>query len=155
MFFIVSATDFAIVKDPINTTVFIGKFANLSCSSVGASANRIVPDWLVGKNNVLPTKRIYSGYEIVNKHVENIKWIPDLNTGTNGTLLVGPVDKNDNGSTYQCVFSFSDGSVYSKVAVLTVIGVGMYIYIAIHTVTQKLLTDLAKSYQSFSIQIVK
>ena len=111
--------------------MFTGNVVNISCGFAGASANLTVPDWLIGKRDLLPTKNFYNGSEIVNNSVSNMKWIPDLNSGrgnaTNSKLSVGPVDMTYNGSTYQCLFSFSGGTVYSNVAVLTVIVNGMYI----------------------------
>lgn len=113
-----------IINGPENTKVNFGETAKISCGFTGASANFTIPDWLIKEKNALGifSTKLISSSEITNNHRTDLRWDVDWNNATNSKLLVGPVNGAHNDSTYQCIISFSGGSINSSTAILIVIG---------------------------------
>ena len=58
--------------------------------------------------------------------MNGLQWSPDLTSGdnnaSNSKLLVGPVNKTHNQSSYQCIIRSTSGNLVSSVGTLTVVG---------------------------------
>ena len=69
----------------------------------------------------------HAGNDIVRGHINGLQWSPDLTSGDNNSpnskLLVGPVNKTHDQSSYQCsIFVAPHGDVISSVGTITVVG---------------------------------
>ena len=102
------------------------QLANCTCGFVGVDPNLVVPDWRIIKRNsngVVVSNETISGGDIISNTTDGLQWIPNLANPNNSVLRVGPVDKTDNQSSYQCIFTtLLSGTVVSKVGTLTVLG---------------------------------
>ena len=67
----------------------------------------------------------YDGFNITQRHINGLQWWPDLTSGPinspNSKLLVGPVNKTHNQSSYQCIFP-ALSLIISSVGTMTVVG---------------------------------
>ena len=98
--------------------------ANCTCGFTGGDPNIVIPDWRIIKrrNGEIVSHEIISGTEIISNTNDGLKWIIDPLNGNNSVLRVGPVDRTDNQSSYQCIFSLLSGNIFSNTGILTVLG---------------------------------
>ena len=99
--------------------------AECDCGFTGASPYTTVPIWRIilrDDDGSVVSNVIHNGLDIVHRHINGLQWSPDLTNATNSKLLVGPVNKTHNQSSYQCIFTRLRGSVSSSVGTLTVVG---------------------------------
>ena len=111
-----------ITNDPRDTTVCANQFVNFSCGFTGADPNLVVPNWRIIKRIRNGTSKVYdvtiSGIGPNGSTMTNgLVWIADPLNGNNSVLRVGPVDKADDQTSYQCIFP----SVHSSIGILTVL----------------------------------
>jgi len=115
-----------ITNGPQDTTVCTNDLANCTCGFVGADPNSAVPDWRIIKRNssgVVVSNVTIFGTEIIRNTIDGLQWISDLANPNNSVLRVGPVDKTDNQTSYQCIITtILSGTVPSRVGALTVMG---------------------------------
>ena len=126
--------DITIVKNPQDVTVCINTTAKINCGNTGADPNLTVPNWrIISRNDdgSVINNVTYDGLVDITKGlISGLQWSPDLTSGdnnaSNSKLLVGPVNKTHNQSSYQCIFD--TGLIYriSKVGTLTVVGMATY-----------------------------
>ena len=98
--------------------------AECDCGFTGASPFTAVPGWRIilrDDDGSVVSNVIHNGIDIVNRHINGLQWSPDLTNASNSKLLVGPVNKTHNQSSYQCIFATLSGSVISSVGTLTVV----------------------------------
>ena len=121
--------DIKIVSRLQNTTVCINDKAEINCGYTGADPNTVVPTLnitLRSDNGSIISNNTVDGLTIFNKSRNGLQWVPDLTSGdnnaTNSKLLVGPVNKTHNQSSYQCIFTTLNGSITSSVGTMTVVG---------------------------------
>ena len=118
-----------ITNGPQDTTVCINAIAECDCGFTGASPAIAVPNWRIilrnDDGNVV-SNDLHNGFDITNGQINGIQWLADLTSGdnnaTNSKLLVGPVNKTHNQSSYQCIFTILSSSVQSRVGTMTVVG---------------------------------
>ena len=113
-----------ITNSPQDTTVCINQVANCTCGFTGADPN-FVPNWHIIKRNrsgVIVSDQTISGFQIIINTNDGLEWIPDLLNGNNSVLRIGPVDKADDQSSYQCSFALSNRVIESTIGTLTVFG---------------------------------
>ncbi|XP_065916547.1 uncharacterized protein [Dysidea avara] len=110
-----------ITNGPQDTTVCVNQFASISCGFTGADPNLVVPNWHIMKRTKTGAYKFYRETISVgsDSNIDGLKWIADPLNGNNSVLRVGPVDKADDQSSYQCSF----GSVDSSIGVLTVLNI--------------------------------
>ena len=113
-----------ITNGPQDTTVCTNQVANCTCGFTGGDPNFVVPDWRIIKrrNGEIVSNEIISGTEIIHNNNDELQWIADPLNGNNSVLRVGPVDRTDDQSSYQCSFTLLSSSVISDVGTLTVLG---------------------------------
>ena len=70
------------------------------------------------------------GYEI--KIFDNPEQIRDFNNSNNNVLLIGPVDKTLDMSTYQCFYAQNGGGISNTIGTLVVVGEILRIYACIY-----------------------
>ena len=105
-----------ITNGPQDTTVCVNQYAYIPCGFTGADPNLLVPSWTIQMTNRNGmTETFHTPHNIL----VGLEWIPDSHNGSNSALRVGPVEKADNQSTYQCFFQI--GNVHSSVGTLTVL----------------------------------
>ena len=96
-----------ITNGPSNTTVCTNQLANFTCGFVGSDLNFVVPDWRIirkDRNQAVISDNTYiRGTEIIGNTTDRLEWIPDLVNLNNNVLIVDPVSKADNQSSYQCI----------------------------------------------------
>ena len=99
------------------------------CGFSGVSPHTTVPSWRIILRNddgSVVSNVTHNGFDIIHGHINGLQWSPDItsgeNTSTNSKLLVGPVNKTHNQSSYQCIFTTLNGSVISSVGTMTVVG---------------------------------
>jgi len=74
------------------------------------------------RNGIVVSNETISGINIITNINDGLEWIADPLNGNNGVLRVGPVDRTDDQSSYQCSFVLLSGTVFSDVGTLTVLG---------------------------------
>ena len=117
-----------ITNGPQNTTVCVNAIAECDCGFTGASPYTTVPGWRIVLRNddgSVVSNVTHNGLDITSGRVDGLQWSPDLTSGDNNSpnskLLVGPVNKTHNQSSYQCIFAILNGSVISNVGIMTVV----------------------------------
>ena len=113
-----------ITNGPQDTTVCINQVVNCTCGFTGADPNIVVPNWRIIKrrNGVVVSDEDISGSEIQRNTNVGLEWIADPLNGSNSVLRVGPVDRTDDQSSYQCAFALLNGVIESSIGTLTVLG---------------------------------
>ena len=103
--------------------------AECDCGFTGANPITTVPSWKIilrNDNGSVVSNITHHGFDITNRHVDGLQWSADLISGDNNSpnskLLVGPVNKTHNQSSYQCIFTILHGSITSNVGTVTVVG---------------------------------
>ena len=103
----------------------INQVVNCTCGFTGGDPNFVVPIWRIIKrrNGVVVSNEAINGRDIIDT-TDGLEWIPDLLNGNNSVLRVGPVNRTDNQSSYQCIFAPVKGenSIESSIGTLTAIG---------------------------------
>ena len=99
------------------------------CGFSGVSPHTTIPGWRIilrSDDGSVVSNVTHNGFDIVHGHINGLKWSPDItsgeNTSPNSKLLVGPVNNTHNQSSYQCIFTTLNGSVFSSVGTMTVVG---------------------------------
>ena len=104
------------------------------CGFSGASPLAIIPNWRIILRNddgSVVSNVTHNGIDIAQEHINGLQWSPDItsgdNTSPNSKLLVGPVNKTHNHSSYQCIFitfnlSGNVMSAISSIGAMTVVG---------------------------------
>ena len=107
----------------------INATAECDCGFTGASPNTTVPDWVIILRNddgSVVSNVTRDGFNIAHGHINGLQWLPDLTSGDNNApnskLLVGPVNKTHNQSSYQCVINILRGPVISSVGTIIIVG---------------------------------
>ena len=118
-----------ITDGPQDTTMCINTMAYCDCGFTGANPVRVFPDWRIiyrsDNGNIVRNFTVYA--KGITQPMNGLQWLPDLTSGdnnaTNSKLLVGPVKKTHNQSSYQCIFTspFSD-DIISSTGTMTVVG---------------------------------
>ena len=124
------AVGFVITNGPQDMTVCINTMAECYCGFTGANPTFAIPDWRIvfrSDNGSIVSNDTVDGDGIVNRLINGLQWVPDLTSGefngTNSKLLVGTVNMTHNQSSYQCIFTMSQGvSIISSVGTMTVVG---------------------------------
>ena len=103
--------------------------AECDCGFTGANPTTTIPNWRVvfrSDDGGIISNVTHDGVDIVRGHINGLQWSPDLTSGDNSApnskLLVGPVNKTHNQSSYQCIFTILNGSIPSNVGTMTVVG---------------------------------
>ena len=118
-----------ISNGPQNTTMCMNAVGECDCGFSGASPYTTIPSWRIILRNddgSVVSNVTHNGIDITNGHIDGLQWSPDITTGGNDSpnskLLVGPVNKTHNQSSYQCTFLTISGLVISSVGTMTVVG---------------------------------
>ena len=123
-----------ITNGPMNVTVCSGAKAEMSCEL--SSAFQTSPNWRIIKrnnsSNVISNKTL-TEVDIANDHFDGLKGKDKpLNDYMVFSLIVGPVDKSYNNTSYQCIFTIkgtnngTSNIIESTVGTITVIN-GTYV----------------------------
>ena len=119
-----------ITNGPQDTTVCMNTMGECDCGFTGANPIHLFPEWRIifrSDNGSIVNNFIVDGEDISLRPMNGLQWSPDLTSGNNNSpnskLLVGPVNKIHNQSSYQCIFTspFSD-DIISSVGTMTVVG---------------------------------
>ena len=98
----------------------------INCGFYGADPDTVVPDWRIIKksdNGSIVSNVSLSGQDIIQNTYTDLNWVPDLNSGKDSKLIIGPINKADNQSLYQCSIMTEPGTtVTSDVGTITVVG---------------------------------
>ena len=104
----------SITNGPQDTTVCMNTMAECDCGFTGANPIRVFPEWRIiyrSDNGSIVSNFTVDGEDIILRPMSGLQWIPDLTSGdnsaTNSKLLVGPVNKTHNQSSYQCIFTIT------------------------------------------------
>ena len=119
----------SITNGPQDTTVCMNAIAECNCGFSGASPATTVPSWRIILRNddgSVVSNVTHSGLDIVLGHINNLQWLFDETSGDNiapnSRLLVGPVNKTHNQSSYQCVIPTIRSLIISSVGTITIVG---------------------------------
>ena len=103
--------------------------AECYCGFTGGNPLYLLPNWSIvfrSYNGSIISNDTIDGVDIALRLINDLQWLPDLtsghNNGTNSKLLVGPVNKTHNQSSYQCAFQGIGGLVISSVGTMTIVG---------------------------------
>ena len=121
-----------IVNGPTDIIVRTGAIGIMPCGFVNESIN-IQPVWnIITRSNdgsVISNVTISSNQinsDNNNGNSDHLVYEPDVTSGpnnaTNNRLLVGPVDKTHNQSSYQCIFDLALMDVISSIGTIAVAG---------------------------------
>jgi len=115
---------FTITNGPQDTTVCTNFVAFCPCGFTGVDPIFVIPNWRIIKrrNGMVASNEIISGTEINSNTTDGLQWIPDPFYGNNSVLMVGPVGRADDQSSYQCIFELLGSNISSDVGTLTVLG---------------------------------
>ena len=120
---------FSITNGPQDTTVCMNAMAECNCGFTGTDPSFAVPNWRIvfrSDNGSFISNDTINGFDILNRLINGLQWIPDLTSGDNNApnskLLIGPVNMTHNQSSYQCTFAIVSGSAVSSVGTITVVG---------------------------------
>ena len=102
--------------------------AGFDCGFTGTDPNSVFPRWRIvvrsDDGNIISNDTVDGG-DII-RQVNGLQWLPDLNSGVNNSpnskLLVGPVNKAHNQSSYQCIIRTITDSVTSSIGTMTIVG---------------------------------
>ena len=118
-----------ITNGPQNTTVCMNATAECNCGFTGANPNHVIPNWRIifrSDNGDTSSNTVHDGLDVAHGHVNGLQWVADLTGGNNNALnsklLVGPVNKTHNQSSYQCYIPTIYGAVTSSMGTMTVAG---------------------------------
>ena len=106
----------------------INDTATIDCGYTGADPNTVVPKWKITlrSDGSIISNNTIDGFTIINKSRNGLQWIPDLSSGDNNSpnskLLVGPLNKTHNQSSYQCIIQTLNSTVISSMGTITVVG---------------------------------
>ena len=107
----------------------VSAVAEMDCGYTGADPHTVPPTWRIiflSDNGSVIRNDTCDGFTINNNDKNGLQWVPDLTSGDlnapNSKLLVGPVNKTHNQSSYQCSIETLNHSVMSSVGTLTVVG---------------------------------
>ena len=129
MFVITFSMYKGITNGPQDTTACMNAMAACDCGFSGANPNHLFPEWRIIYRS--DTGSIISNFtidskDILDRYMNGLQWSPDLTSGDNSApnskLLVGPVNKTHNQSSYQCIFPTLSGPIISSVGTMTVVG---------------------------------
>ena len=103
--------------------------AECDCGFTGASPYHLFPEWRIIYRNdtgsIISNITVYS-LNIIHRPMNGLQWSPDITSGGNSApnskLLVGPVNKTHNQSSYQCIIRTFNATVTSSVGTMTVVG---------------------------------
>ena len=104
--------------------------AECDCGFTGANPIHLFPEWKIifrSDNGSVISNFTVDGESIVHRPLNGLQWLIDLTSGENNSpnskLLIGPVNKTHNQSSYQCIFTspLSD-DIISSVGTMTVVG---------------------------------
>ena len=118
----------------------ISDVAEMDCGFSGANPGHVFPEWRIiyrSDTGSAISNFTVNGIDITNISMNGLQWSPDQNSGDNNApnskLLVGPVNKTHNQSSYQCIFD--TGFIFNKseVGILTVVGKTTCYYIVLIT----------------------
>ena len=123
--------DITIVSGPQNTTVCLNDTAEMNCGYNGTDPKTKAPTWRIisrSDNGSVISNCTIGEQDVLNNNTpSDLQWVPDLNSGNksspNSKLLVGPVNKTHNQSSYQCSIEILADSINSSVGTITVVGV--------------------------------
>ena len=109
----------------------INAMAVFQCGFTEANPLHVIPDWKIttkaDNSNIVNT---FYGQKIVQNLTKGLTWKCDLENSFNNRLLVGPVNRTLNGSTYQCMSVISNGTVISSsIGTMTVVGKSRTTYV--------------------------
>ena len=114
---------------PKDTTVCMNAMAKCDCGFTGANPSHVVPNWRIifrSDNGNIISNDTRNGVDIARGRINSLQWLPDLTSGDNNSpnskLLVGPVNKTHNQSSYQCIIAQLSDTVTSSVGTVTVVG---------------------------------
>ena len=120
-----------ITNPPQNVTVCINNEAEINCGFTGADPDILIPSWIMIMRNedgsIVSNETVF-GAIISSNLVDNLRWVPDLDSGinnaSNSKLLFGPVSKTDNQTSFQCFFVNSRNQFFatSNIGIITVVG---------------------------------
>ena len=134
-----------ISNGPQDTTVCINATAEYNCGFTGANPNHVIPNWRIvfrSDNGNIISNITHDGVDVVRGRINGLQWVADLTGGNNNALnsklLVGPVNKTHNQSSYQCFIPTVFGPVISSMGTMTVVGKKTLLTVLI---TKKALTD--------------
>ena len=103
--------------------------AECNCGFTGANPHTTVPSWRIILRNddgSVVSNVTHNGFDIAQEHINGLQWLSDLtsgdNTSPNSKLLVGPVNKTHNQSSYQCAIQILAGYLISDVGTMIVVG---------------------------------
>ena len=123
------AIGLSITNGPQDTTVCMNAIAKCDCGFSGANPDHFFPEWrIIYRSN---TGSVISNFtvnsvNIIHRPMNGLQWSPDLTSGgnnaSNSKVLIGPVNKTYNQSSYQCIFSTFSSAVISSVGTMTVVG---------------------------------
>ena len=120
---------FSITNGPQDTTVCMNAMAECYCGFTGASPDHLFPEWrIIYRNDTgsVISNITVDSLNIIHRPMNGLEWLPDLtsgdNTSPNSKLLVGPVNKTHNQSSYQCILQTFSATVTSSVGTMTVVG---------------------------------
>ena len=115
----------SITNGPQDTTVCMNAIAECDCGFSGASPHTTVLSWRIilrNDNGSVVSNVTHNGLDIARERINGLRWLSDLDNATNSKLLVGPVNKTHNQSSYQCVFQALSGNVISSLGTMTIVG---------------------------------
>ena len=103
------------------------------CGFTGTSPSTTLPDWRIVYRNdsgSVTSNDTIDGEDISLQRINGLQWVADFDSGglnaPNSQLLVGPVNKTHNQSSYQCMFTIlREGGLVTKmsnVGTMTVVG---------------------------------
>ena len=103
--------------------------AECDCGFSGASPDTTLPSWRIILRNddgSVVSNITHNGIDIVDGRINGLQWLSDETSGGNNApnskLLVGPVNKTHNQSSYQCIFGATKGSIISSLGTMTIMG---------------------------------
>ena len=104
--------------------------AECDCGFTGANPIHLFPEWRIiyrSDNGSIVSNFTVDGEDIALRPTNGLRWSPDLTSGdnnaSNSKLLIGPVNKTHNQSSYQCIFiSALSDDIISSVGTMTVVG---------------------------------
>ena len=115
--------------------------AECDCGFSGATPVTTLPSWRIILRNddgSVVSNVTHNRIDIVHRHINGLQWSPDLtseeNTSPNSKLLVDPVNKIHNQSSYQCIIPTTRGSIISSVGTIKVVG-KTYLYYSMTPIT--------------------
>ena len=118
-----------ITNEPRDTTLCINATAQCACGFTGVNPYHVIPNWKIvsrSDNGSIISTITYDGVDIVHRPIKGLQWLPDLTSGDKNAsyskLLVGPVSKTHNQSSYQCFIRSTSGSIMSSIGTMTVVG---------------------------------